>query len=69
MKNPLSNLKPPNSKQKSAFLYALRYNVGESISKNVDLIPKSFTGRKTLQGLSTRLNQRLDRMFRKSLEL
>ena len=44
MKNPLSNLKPPNSKQKSDFLYALRYNVGENISKGVDLIPKVLLG-------------------------
>ena len=69
VEEPTFNFETPKFKKKSAFLYALRYNVGENISKGVDSIPKSFTGRKTLQGLSTRLNQRLDRMFRKSLEL
>ena len=67
--NLLSLLKLPNSRRKSSFLYVLRQNVGENISQTVDSLPKNFTGRKSLQNLSTELNQRLEKMFRRSLEL
>ena len=69
VEEPTFKFKTPKFKTKISLPLCSEVQRGREYLERRRLDPEKFYWAETLQGLSTRLNQRLDRMFRKSLEL